>query len=333
MSVILVLTHTRDDCASMVMDHLNNMGIESVRFDTDQFQKSIKLDMSLKENGSVTGVYRFETHSLNFEDIGVVWNRRIHEPDLGNQFDSNPDIKDLILTESTWAMNLSFTMIKSTIVNPWEINEKLKFNKWVQMQRAAEMGFKIPISCLTSSSDMIKDFWDLTGKEMIFKKIRKGLLIKKDGKRILIHTSKIPESSFNDETISRMRFYPMFLQKHINKKFDLRSVVVGNKVFTVVIHSQDIDIGKVDYRTAAVLGKLDEMKHEVVNLGEEINNRLVDYVQSFGLSFGVVDSIITPDDEFIFLEINPNGQWAWLEHKTGLNISQAFAEHLSNLNK
>lgn len=65
----------------------------------------------------------------------------------------------------------------------------------------------------------------------------------------------------------------------------------------------------------------------------EINTKLVDYVRSFGLSFGVIDSIITPDDEFIFLEINPNGQWAWLEHKTGLNISQAFAERLANLNK
>ncbi|MEJ2669125.1 MAG: MvdD family ATP-grasp ribosomal peptide maturase, partial [Gammaproteobacteria bacterium] len=47
-----------------------------------------------------------------------------------------------------------------------------------------------------------------------------------------------------------------------------------------------------------------------------------------GLNFGCIDMILTPDDEFVFLEVNPNGQWLWVEHSLGCNISGAIADKL-----
>ena len=51
-------------------------------------------------------------------------------------------------------------------------------------------------------------------------------------------------------------------------------------------------------------------------------------MDDFSLNFGAFDFIVTPDDEWIFLEINPNGQWLWLEQKLGINISKKIVEYL-----
>jgi len=53
-------------------------------------------------------------------------------------------------------------------------------------------------------------------------------------------------------------------------------------------------------------------------------------VEKLGLVFGCIDMIVTPRGEFIFLEINPNGQWLWIEELTGLPISEAIANTLAN---
>lgn len=47
-----------------------------------------------------------------------------------------------------------------------------------------------------------------------------------------------------------------------------------------------------------------------------------------GLSYGAIDFVLTPDNNYIFLEINPNGQWAWIENETGLNISDSIINEL-----
>jgi len=51
-------------------------------------------------------------------------------------------------------------------------------------------------------------------------------------------------------------------------------------------------------------------------------------VEALGLCFGAIDLIVTPDDDHVFLEVNPNGQWLWIEELTGLPISHAIADLL-----
>lgn len=328
---ILILTHAKDDCAELVIQQLTSENRSFVRFNTEEFQKTVKLILRLDTTGNFEGEYLFPNKKLPFEEIGAVWNRRIHEPELGTELDYDTELKTWMTDETIWALNISFTLFQCPVVNPFEINERLKFNKLTQMQRAASLGLEIPLTCMTNHLPEIEKFWQKAQKEVIFKKIRKALFHFKNGKRMLVHTNKIPEEKFTPENLQRMRFCPMFFQSHIPKKFDIRSVVVGDEVFSFAIHSQDVPEGKIDYRTAAVLGKLSSMKHEVINLGAKVNKLLTAYTKSFGLSFSVIDLILTPDDHLVFLEDNPNGQWGWLEHMTKAKISKAFANYLWNL--
>jgi glutathione synthase/RimK-type ligase-like ATP-grasp enzyme len=56
----------------------------------------------------------------------------------------------------------------------------------------------------------------------------------------------------------------------------------------------------------------------------------MDLMTALGLRFGALDFLLTPDDEWVFLEINPNGQWAFIEQATGLPIAAAIADALTS---
>ncbi len=328
---ILILTHAKDDCASLVAEKLRKMTIPFVRFNTEEFHARVKLKMDMNKHGKFSGAYIFPDIVLPFEDVSVIWNRRVHKPNPGDELQYEPELRRWMEDEAFEALNVSFTMFTCPVVNPWENNEKIKFNKMIQMQRAASLGLEIPDSCITNDLVEISRFWDDVDRDMIFKKIKKGVFYFKNGKRIIVHTNKIPPERMTGENLNRMRFSPVFLQRHISKKYDVRSIVVGERVFSVAIHSQDVEEGKVDFRKAAVLGKINKMKHEFIDLGLETNKKLIAFTKSFGLTFGAIDSILTSDDRVVFLEDNPNGQWGWLEVMTGINISGAVADHLSEL--
>jgi len=49
------------------------------------------------------------------------------------------------------------------------------------------------------------------------------------------------------------------------------------------------------------------------------------------LSFGAIDLLLTPTGEYVFLEINPNGQWYWLELITGIPLTNAMCDVLTGV--
>lgn len=66
-------------------------------------------------------------------------------------------------------------------------------------------------------------------------------------------------------------------------------------------------------------------------LPPNVEKQLLGLMKVLDLQFGAIDLIRTPNDEYIFLEINPNGQWLWIEDQLGLAVSRAIAEWLSNV--
>ena len=67
----------------------------------------------------------------------------------------------------------------------------------------------------------------------------------------------------------------------------------------------------------------------MVSLPPEIETALKTMLTQYGLRFGAFDMIVTPDGEYVFLELNPNGQWLWIETITGAPMSRAIADLLA----
>jgi glutathione synthase/RimK-type ligase-like ATP-grasp enzyme len=72
-----------------------------------------------------------------------------------------------------------------------------------------------------------------------------------------------------------------------------------------------------------------DIPHEPYTLPEEIESKCFELVRQLGLNFGCIDMILTPDNHYVFLDINPTAaQWLWVEQLTGLSISEAMADLL-----
>lgn len=111
-------------------------------------------------------------------------------------------------------------------------------------------------------------------------------------------------------------------QAQVPKVADVRVVVVGEQVFSARITAPP---GVVDWRA-----DYQHLTYEPVACPDGIRGALVLFLARFGLSFGAFDFAVTADGAWWFLEVNPNGQWAWLEDAAGLPITHAIADLLEN---
>jgi glutathione synthase/RimK-type ligase-like ATP-grasp enzyme len=125
----------------------------------------------------------------------------------------------------------------------------------------------------------------------------------------------------NDESL---RACPAIYQEYVNKQSELRVTVVGSKVYACEIHSQATEQTRIDWRRY----DLPNTPHRAYKLTTDIEAKCLAITRHFGLMFSTIDLVVRPDGQVVFLEMNPNGQWGWIEELTGLPIARSIAELL-----
>ena len=63
-----------------------------------------------------------------------------------------------------------------------------------------------------------------------------------------------------------------------------------------------------------------------------LEEQCINLVRSLGLEFGVVEFVCDHQGKMWFMEVNPNGQWGFIEKRTGFEISKKLAAFLALLN-
>ena len=124
-----------------------------------------------------------------------------------------------------------------------------------------------------------------------------------------------------------IRYAPIIVQEYVPKRLELRITVVGSSVFAAAIHSQTSPLTRNDWRRECDPDRCYSYYARYV-LPAHVEELCVRLVETLGLCYGAIDMVLTPDDEYIFLEINPNGQWAFIQQATGLPIGEAIADLL-----
>jgi glutathione synthase/RimK-type ligase-like ATP-grasp enzyme len=121
-----------------------------------------------------------------------------------------------------------------------------------------------------------------------------------------------------------LRHAPAIFQEHVDGPLDIRATVVGNKVFAAAIDATATSYPQ-DYRM--------DLANAVVRkyqLPDRVSGLLVRLCGELGLAYAAADFRVTPDGEHVFLELNPAGQWLFIEHSTGMPIGAALADLLSS---
>src|SRR5207249_3016869 len=121
-----------------------------------------------------------------------------------------------------------------------------------------------------------------------------------------------------------IRLAPVIFQEFIEKAFDVRVTVVANQIFAARIDSQIVESARVDWRRSDT----DQLPHAPLALPEALSLRCFKLIRRLGLEFGAIDFVVDRAGRYYFLEINPNGQWAWLQDRLGFDIAGAIADWL-----
>jgi glutathione synthase/RimK-type ligase-like ATP-grasp enzyme len=129
------------------------------------------------------------------------------------------------------------------------------------------------------------------------------------------------------DDIDTVKFAPSIFQEMVEKDYELRLTIVGEQVFACKIDSQASDVTSLDWRKEASLIDYSVNMDSTV-IPEKIHVKIIQFMRAMGLVFGCIDLIVDKRGEYVFLEINPNGQWWFVQQRTNVDIAKSIANKL-----
>lgn len=318
---ILVITNKIDPHSDEVIKILQSKKAEVFRLNTEDFCTNIETTLRI-DNGHFDGKFKSKLREIEFSKIKSVLYRRPKKTEARHI--QNDHYRNFVESECWFYLNWLWEALPCFWISKPSSIRKAE-SKIKQLTIANQFGFTIPKTLITTNPEEARCFYRECGGNVVNKVLGTGF-IEDQGSIKTIYTHRINDTDLGHA--ESIQCVPCVFQERIEKKFELRITVVGKKVFAAEIHSQNSPRTKDDWRRY----DLENTPHFPHKLPEQIQKACVEFVSYYGLAFGAIDMIVTPKNEYIFLELNPNGQWLWIERLTNLPISEAIADLLINSN-
>ena len=325
--MVLIFTNKEDSHPNPVIEHLNRHRVAVFRFNTETLLTDYEFSWWADASGcdfilkcSATGL------SIRGSDITSIWDRRPEKPSE-LPLKSTEQIDRHNLDEALGFLRFIRYYLKDIPSLGSIVEDIPAASKMLQIKTAVDAGFRIPRTCFANNKQDCMQHLDSI-KDVVLKQIESEFVWDEENgvqwnffaqKTDIEDLANAPDEAFS-QTVS-------FAQEYVEKAFELRVTVVGDKLFACRIDSQaqDDDTGKIDWRQGYGHG----IRWSRFDLPEDIAEKCLAFLKKMNLNFGCFDFIVTPSGEYVFLECNPNGQWLWVEIETGLPISEAIAGWLA----
>ncbi len=317
--MLLFLDREVDLHADWVEAECDRRGVPYVRLCTQKFPQEIQLALNL-DDGHLGGRIQLPDREIRIEDITGVWYRRPEpakpDPDL------EPEFAQFVKLESDETLyGLYRALWDRRWVNTPHI-DRAADNKISQLRRARRIGFKTPKTIVTNDPHEALAFFHACGHEMVYKLMRPVFAEDIDGASYGVYTTLIAGEDI-DTHLDSVRIAPCLFQELVPKQYELRINVIGDYVWAAAIYSQDAERTKLDHRYDTI-----NCRHEPVLIPTKLEKMCLEMTHQLGLVMCNLDMIFTPEQEYVFLEVNPNGQWAWVEDRVGFPLTMALVNEL-----
>jgi glutathione synthase/RimK-type ligase-like ATP-grasp enzyme len=245
--------------------------------------------------------------SMVENNYDVVWWRRARRPHLPKEMTHPEDYPFSMRENRLFYESLTHNLAP----NAWWVNPKEPAtranSKLLQLKRAVECGMMIPTTLCSNDPQDIR-YFILKHEEdgVIYKPLCSNYWFEEEQIRVS-YTSKV---SFLDlPTNKLLQMNPGIFQKEIKKKYELRITCFGDCLIAAKLNSQSHAMGRIDWRAIPV----GELSIEPYTLPPQLERNIRAFMKRMGLVFGAIDMIVTEDHEYIFLEVNEQGQFLWIE--------------------
>jgi glutathione synthase/RimK-type ligase-like ATP-grasp enzyme len=263
--------------------------------------------------------------NIQLEDIDIVWYRKPRYLDIGRYPVDLEYQKYVDASIREMVQSLMYSLSEALWVSDyWNI--KRGNNKLVQLKLAKKLGFSTLDTLITSDAAVAREFINRYNKRVVTKPLSWGYAFNPENEdyyEYFYATSlrDIPMKEIIDE-LSNLSYAPAIFQQEVVEGIDIRATIIGTQIYTCEIHKQKHS--RTDWREYITT---DELQFKTHTLPEEIYCKCIDMLDHMGLKFGVIEFKLDPKGNYWFMEINPNGQWLFVQDKCPeLNIAQGIAD-------
>jgi len=333
--MILIFSIENEISTSDVMLRLKHYGEKVLRVNADdnvyKLQK-ITSDGIYFENTKENVIYNFlEAKSCWWRRTGLSKNNFLKNPArkelIFNEFDLSSFIygsQSLLLGETRDLRNYIFQKIyencKINIGNPWRYG----LNKLTVLDIAKKYGLTIPAYEIVSNLNLIKKV-NLPNKKFVSKAISDGVYYTLENQRFYSYTELHSKDDFSET--EDIPVFPSLIMDLVDKKMEIRSFFLDGTFYSMAIFSQFNDQTKVDFRK---YDKVRPNKCEPFKLPNGIEKKLKNVFNELKLNCGSVDILVDTKGDYVFLEINPVGQYGMTSQPCNYDLDNIIAKYLIN---
>lgn len=327
---VLVITDYDDVHADAVIEAMNIQHVPVYRLNTSDLALQGRITLEVGGADSACQMRGEISNSLRrvcLQEVRSVWYRR------PRRVATNPAISANAQPYAQEQFRLALQYLQGSLDARWvnhpAANRRAE-NKILQLSTAQRLGFLIPDTILTNSPQHLDRFRaQHADQELIVKDLDLSMA---NAKLLLrgIGTQSLPGAFFPEpDTVTAA---PVIVQPFVPKAFELRCTVIGDRIFAVRIDSPEF--ARLDWRSALTAGPdgraKDLNRYSAYDLPHSERDRILAFCDELELRFAAIDLIVSPEEEYVFLEVNPNGQWLWLQWEAHVPLIEAMVDELSH---
>lgn len=314
---VVIMTHSEDNYAiDAVCREIQTRGHEVLRYDTDLFPTRQRLASSYGPGGDA---HRLE--GVDLAGITSVWNRRYF---IGRDIpaDLDPQLRKPSVEESQRTLFGLVNCLDVFQLDPLRATHHAR-HKPLQLKLAHELGLEIPRTLITNDPDEVRSFAASCPQGIVTKMMSSFAVYDAQGREHVVFTNPLTADDLVD--LEGLDLSPMTFQETVSKAVELRVTIIGRRVFTAAIDASRSQRATHDWRRDGQELIDDWVEHP---LPDDVAAKLLALLDRLGLNYGAIDVIVTPDGRHVFLEVNPVGEFFWLEKTPGFPLSSAIADLL-----
>lgn len=316
-STVLVITNDHDEHASAVIEELHLRSVPVFRFHPEDFPHACSVSLEVRDGRIQGEIHNAERH-VDLDDVCAAWYRRsrnLFAPTVNLNLLFG-DVENYVKVQSTATLTALFASLHTFWVgHPFRLRQAEV--KTLQLAEASKAGLKTPSSLISNNPASAAEFVRGLGetpcaiKPLIAVRANDG-----QADRLPLTTTLPPGHPLDSVALA-----PTIFQPYVEKAYELRCVVFGERIFAAKLHSQANELTQKDWRAG-------DVQQEPFELPEYVKAAIRRLMGSFGINFASIDIIVTPAGDYVFLDLNPNGQWLWLELELGLPLVASMADLL-----
>ena len=322
--MILIISEESDQSSNYVIDWLLKNKIDFYRINPEDYLNGLYIEMN---DFSISVCVKFGDININLNDVSAYWYRRgIIKPDFSIKKDINPNITEKLNEHLHHECKTIEQFIVHTLADKHYLGDYFQrnANKLISLKIAQECGLKIPKTIVSNNKSDMLSFFEKNNSRCITKGVQDVMSFLIEDKSYFYCTNVVNKKDIEEMDTS---FFPSLLQENVNKRYELRIFYIAGEFYSMAIFSQQDEQTQVDFRN---YNDKKPNRNVPYQLPVEIETKLDKFMKKMQLNTGSIDMIVTSDYQYVFLEINPVGQYDMVSVPCNYYLHERIANYLIN---